>query len=70
MNEYGTTEKGLIMGKGCEPTSITFTLDGEEWVCHDIKTLKELVEKFQAYANRDEYVRQLEERIKHLERIL
>jgi len=70
MSDLGITKGGIIMGDPFAPTSITFRLDDEEWVCHDIKTLKELVEKFQAYATRDKYVLDLEDRVKHLESIL
>lgn len=70
MSDIVTTENGLVIGNQDAPIGITFTLDGEEWICNDIKTVQELVEKFIAYANRDDYVRSLEARIKHLESIL
>lgn len=70
MSNAVTTENRIVIGDPSAPTGIKFTLDDEEWVCHDIKTLTELVEKFQAYATRDKYVRDLEDRVKHLESIL
>lgn len=70
MSDIGIISGGVEIGDPLEPQSITFALDGEKWTCYDIKTLKELVEKFQAYATRDKYVRDLEDRIKHLESIL
>ncbi len=70
MSNTVTTENRIVIGDSSEPAGIKFTLDDEVWICYDIKTLTELVEKFQAYATRDKYVRDLEDRVKHLESIL
>ena len=62
-SEFGLSDKDTT-------SSILFSVNNETWECKTIPTIIELVEKIEAYGNRDEYVRELEDRIKHLESIL
>lgn len=43
--------------------NICFNINGESYECKNIKSLQEIIEKLEAYDNRDEYVRTLEAKL-------